>query len=81
MKKLIAAILGMAVISTPFAHDFGGPHGGPHHPPHYSMRHDAPPPPRHRDVPQPHRDHHDHVIADAIIAGSVITAAAIILAD
>lgn len=81
MKKLIAAILGMAVISAPFARDFGGPHGEPHHRPHYEMRHDAPPP-RHRDAPPPrHRDHHGHVIADAIIAGSVITAAAIILAD
>ncbi len=89
MKKLIAALLGMAVMSAPFAHDFGGPHH-PHGPyPHHEMRHPAPhhhghhphmpPPPRHRV--EVHEHYHGNRVADAIIVGSAIVSAAVILSN
>ncbi|MBO4789861.1 MAG: hypothetical protein IK089_06575 [Oxalobacter sp.] len=89
MKKFIAALLGMAVMSAPFAHDFGRPHH-PYEPhPHHGMRHPGPhhhghhphmpPPPRHRVVV--HEHYHGSHVADAIIIGSAIVTAAAILSD
>ena len=90
MKKLIAALLGMAVMSAPFAHDFGGPHHPHGHHPHHAMRHHhpyhphghphmPPPPPRH------HVEYHEHYhgsnVAEAVIVGGAIVTAAVILSN
>lgn len=90
MKKLIAALLGMAVMSAPFAHDFHGPHHPHgHHHPHHEMRHHGPhhhhghphmpPPPRHRV--EYHEHYHGGGVAEAVIVGGAIVTAAVILAN
>ncbi len=90
MKKLIAALLGMAVMSAPFARDFDGPHHPHGHQPRHAMRHQgphhphhghphAPPPPR-RHVTY-HEHYHGNNVAEAIIVGGAIVTAAVILSN
>ena len=87
MKKMIVALLGMAVISAPFARDLGGPHGGPdNHPPRHEMRHhDAPPHhgPRHEPPPPRHEYRNDDrdLLGTAIVVGGAVAATAIIMSE
>ncbi|MGN0918557.1 MAG: hypothetical protein ACI4NO_05385 [Oxalobacter sp.] len=86
MKKIIAALLGMAVMSAPFAHDFHGPRHPQGHRPHHEMRrhsshhgHPHIPPPRHRV--EYHKHYHGNNVAEAVIVGGAIVTAAVILAN
>lgn len=85
MKKLIALLISISMISTASAHGFRGDHGEYRHEPRHEMRYDRhyhhrapPPPPCHAHH---HDRHHSNVVAGAIIAGSLVAASAILLAD
>ena len=88
MKKLIALLIGISMISTASAHGFRGGHGEYRHGPRHEMRYDRHYHPRHHRAPPPpprhahyHDRHHSNVVAGAIIAGGLVAASAILLAD